>query len=1376
MVDLAELVGASPAMEAVRHDIRRLVALARDARRLPAVLVQGETGTGKGLIARLLHRYGPRTRGPFVDLNCAAIPETLLEGELFGYERGAFTDARRAKAGLFQSSTGGVLFLDEVGLLPEILQGKLLTALDEGAVRRLGSTTKETFDSWLISATNADLEQAVRERRFREDLYHRLAVVTLQLPPLRERAGDAVLLAERALERACRDYGLPAKSLAPDARSYVARSPWPGNVRQLANVMERLALLVDRNEVRAADVEAGLGTERPAPGPAPRSAGDEREQLLEALEATGWNIMQTAARLGLSRNTVRARMDRLGLRARRESGGTADRAGTAPAAPAPAPSVTPPPVAAPSAPVVPPAVAPSVTVRWERRHVALLRIVVGGAAPSSDVGPMLSVAIEKAVGFGGRVEGLGPFSLDVSFGVVPIENSTRRAVSAALALHKAVLDSPSGGLVVTTVIHTESTTIGQTPDAIMIDASQRPALTAVLERMLESAGPGVVHVSAATAPFVERHFELRPAEGAPVGVPSFTVVRPDPTGLGAWRAMTRFVGRAAEMELFRNRWELAQRGRGQAVGVVGEPGVGKSRLLLEFVGTLQPEAALVARIALSASEDPSRSNPASALVAALFGIEPGDEPARIREKVAARLQALDLEPALLAPMAAIAGVEIDDAAWTQTAPSQRTRRTLDGLRRVIARESVTRPVVMVVEDLHWIDADTQIAMDHLIDVVPAARVLLLLAYREEYRHDWGSKTFYTQLRLDPLPMAAAEELLADLVGTAPELAPFKRQLTLWTEGNPFFLEEGVRMLVEQGALVGAPGALLPTGDFDAHTVPATVEDTLAARINRLPGDMRHVLQCAAAIGTDFDHASLTTVADLSEAVLDETLRALEDAEFVYRLPEPERAHTFKHALTHLVAYRSVPPERARTLHARILAALEARPPGQRMVDVEAFAEHAIRGEIWPKAVAYLRQAGARALGRSANRVAADYFERALASLARANDFPERDALAIDLRLDVRHALTPIGEVERILGHLRDAEAIAIRAGDTRRLGRAVSFQTNGFFQLGDHAAAVETGRRALTIARALGDEAMAIAAEQYIGRALHAQGSYRNAVDIFLRLATSLTGQRAVQNFGLPVPPSVFARSHLVWCLGELGEFDEALRVGEEAIGLANAIGETGGASEALQWAYYPLGIVALERGDLDTAIGILDRIVSICATAELPTYLPRTNVARGHAQVLLGRAEGVSTMESAVATAERQRQVNVHTSALVRLGDAYRHLGRFGDAMSIAERALEQARRRGERGTEARALRLLASTHHRGESGKLDEAETLYRTALGIAGELDMRPQAALCRLGLGALYRVSGRADEAREMLRAAEAETRRLGLDSAAAEAAQEAAALG
>src|SRR6266536_2579612 len=319
MDPLAELVGESPAMEAVRDQVRRLLTPRETGRRLPSILIQGETGTGKGLVARTIHRAGPRADGPFVDVNCAAIPETLIEAELFGFERGAFTDARRAKAGLFQAAHRGTIFLDEIGLLPEPLQAKLLKVLEEQVVRRLGATSAEPVDAWIISATNADLPAAVQQRAFREDLYHRLAVLTLRLPPLRERGKDVLVLARQFLGRVCADYGLPSKQFAPDAEARLQAYAWPGNIRELSNVVERVALLAegdlvtaDMLELRSATAEAASPA---ALAQAPVSLDEAmRDHLLATLNQTGWNISRTAVLLGISRNTLRARIEKLGLR------------------------------------------------------------------------------------------------------------------------------------------------------------------------------------------------------------------------------------------------------------------------------------------------------------------------------------------------------------------------------------------------------------------------------------------------------------------------------------------------------------------------------------------------------------------------------------------------------------------------------------------------------------------------------------------------------------------------------------------------------------------------------------------------------------------------------------------------------------------------------------------------------------------------------------------------------------------------------------------------------------------------------------------------------------------------------------------------------
>src|SRR5262245_23765832 len=238
-----ELLGRCPRIVALREQIRALLTREGDVRRLPPILITGETGTGKGLLARILHRGGSRSKAEFVELNGAAIPEQLLESELFGYEPGAYTDAKQRKVGLLQVAHRGVLFLDEVSLLPLSLQAKLLKVLEDGTVRRLGATRSEPVDVFIISATNEDLTAEVKIRRFREDLYHRLAGITLELPPLRERGADIDLLAASALARACTKYPGPAKQLGPDVLPALRAYRWPGNVRELNSVIERAVLL-----------------------------------------------------------------------------------------------------------------------------------------------------------------------------------------------------------------------------------------------------------------------------------------------------------------------------------------------------------------------------------------------------------------------------------------------------------------------------------------------------------------------------------------------------------------------------------------------------------------------------------------------------------------------------------------------------------------------------------------------------------------------------------------------------------------------------------------------------------------------------------------------------------------------------------------------------------------------------------------------------------------------------------------------------------------------------------------------------------------------------------------------------------------------------
>jgi DNA-binding NtrC family response regulator len=315
---LGQLLGRSPAMRQVYRTIERMAASHVN------VLISGESGTGKELVARAVHDLGARAKGPFVAINCAAIPETLIESELFGHEKGSFTDANERRIGRFEQAKGGTLFLDEIGELPQGVQAKLLRALQERTIERIGGREPISVDARFVAATNRDLAREVAENRFRNDLYYRIHVVSVALPSLRERREDVKLLAEEFLGRSAAQVGRPGLKLTRSALGTLERYSWPGNVRELENAIEHAVALSDGAVIDEADlpetIVAGGRTEalRDAVrtgqlGMEEATARFELELLREALERCEWNQTRAAEQLGITRRVLKLKMDRYGL-------------------------------------------------------------------------------------------------------------------------------------------------------------------------------------------------------------------------------------------------------------------------------------------------------------------------------------------------------------------------------------------------------------------------------------------------------------------------------------------------------------------------------------------------------------------------------------------------------------------------------------------------------------------------------------------------------------------------------------------------------------------------------------------------------------------------------------------------------------------------------------------------------------------------------------------------------------------------------------------------------------------------------------------------------------------------------------------------------
>jgi predicted ATPase len=703
-------------------------------------------------------------------------------------------------------------------------------------------------------------------------------------------------------------------------------------------------------------------------------------------------------------------------------------------------------------------------------------------------------------------------------------------------------------------------------------------------------------------------------------------------------------------------------------------------------------------------------------------------------------------PALLALLEALP----EDSSFQQLDPPQRRQRTLDALKRLLLRESQAQPLLLVFEDLHWIDAETQALLDSLVESLPTARLLLLVNYRPEYQHGWGSKTYYTQLRLDPLPSVGTSEVLQALLGDDPSLAPLKPLMIARTEGNPFFLEESVRTLVETGVLVGEPGAYRLAQALPTIHVPATVQAVLAARIDRLPPEEKRLLQTGAVIGTEVSLPLLEAIAELPEAALHRDLAHLQAAEFLYETRLfPDHEYTFKHALTHEVAYGSLLQERRRALHARIVEALEALA-GERVAEqVERLTHHALRGEAWDKALVYCRQAGEKAMARSAYREAVGYFEQALSALPHLPKQRNMIEQAIDLRFALRSALLPSGDLGRILANLREAESLAATLDDPRRLGQVSLFLSLHFHAMGAYDHAIATAQRALAFATPSVDVVLHALANHYLGLAYQAQGNYRRAIDCLKQTVASLEGAWRYERLGQVILPVVLSRARLAWCHAELGIFAEGRALAEEGLRIAEAVAHPA----SLMFAYYGIGLLSLRQGDLPRALPLLEQAVGICQDADLPVYCPLMAAALGVAYTLAERVtDAMPLLTQAVEQATAMKRIVYEAICRLSLGEAHLLASRLEEARALAERALALAREHQERGHQAYALRLLGEIAARREPPEVERAEERYHQALALAEALGMRPLLAHCHLGLGKLYGKIGRRAEARAALSAA------------------------
>src|SRR5271168_1304538 len=875
--------------------------------------------------------------------------------------------------------------------------------------------------------------------------------------------------------------------------------------------------------------------------------------------------------------------------------------------------------------------------------------------------------------------------------------------------------------------------------------------TNLASRMQALAPTGSIAIGEQTRKLVEGYFELKPLGPTRVKGVSEPVDVYEVIGLGPLRTrlqrsaslgFTKFVGRGREMDAMKHAAEQARAGHGQIVAAMAEAGAGKSRLLFEFKAKHQSGWMVLEAFSVSHGKA-SAYLPVIDLLHGYFEIGSEDDSRRRRQKILGKLLELDraLEDTVAYLYALLGIVEGEDPLMQMDAQIKK-RRTFEAIKRLLLRESLNQPLMVIFEDLHWIDEQTQEFLNLLADSIGTAQILLLVNYRPEYSHHWNSKTYYTQLRLDPLGKESAEEMLASLLGDSAELEPLKRLIIERTEGNPFFMEETVLVLLDEGALK-RNGAVKLTRSLSQLKIPPTVQAILASRIDRLPPDEKDLLQTLAVIGREMALGLLKSVVSNSEDKLNRMLSELQLAEFIYEQPAPgDVEYTFKHALTQEVAYNSVLLERRKLLHGQIGAAIEALASNQLDDHVAELAHHYSRSDNSMKAVRYLNLAAVQAYQRSAFSEGTELARRGVSILAGATDSPERDRQEIELQITLARSLASVlspAFVEVGQAYTRAIELCG-RIGDERELFAALDGLCLHSLVKSDLRRARELSERLLDMAVRQADLAMVGIAHARLAVSLlrHGQPEAARA-----HAEESLAVPGPEDQLGATFPRFASAFPALSYSLWLLGFPDRARTVADEAISTARALKNPLATMLSLTegWNRFLRDAVSTrEQAEAAIAIGSEHGIrpLQLGAIAQ-----------RGWSLVYEGRAEeGLDHIRRGLGGRQRFG-LSLNPSVLAMLVEAHLKMNQAVAGLEVLEQAFSRVEATGDRLYEPELHRLKGELLMMQDASNAARAEQAFRTAIDISRQQKAKSWELRATASLARLLDKQGKRDEARAML---------------------------
>ena len=1018
-------------------------------------------------------------------------------------------------------------------------------------------------------------------------------------------------------------------------------------------------------------------------------------------------------------------------------------------------------------------------VEGERKQVTVLFAdITGSTALIEDMDPELAAkrmdpavtamkdAVRRHEGTVNKVMGDGIMAL---FGApVAQEDHAVRACAAALDMQAAVAAMADLGVAIRVGLNSGEVVVRSIGNDMSMDYDATGTTVHLAARMEQMAAPGAVLATAATARLARGYIKTNSLGATDVKGMTEPVEVHQVIGRSrvrsrwdvmAQRGLTQFVGRDAAMAELTRACARAAAGNGQIVSIVGDAGNGKSRLVHEFVGSDATRGWAIRTTGAVPHGTSTTYLPLSGLLRSLFEIEDQDTHAVIAEKVERYVVELDAALRVVLPaLHSVLDIPVNDDAWDALEPLERRHRILDAFGALTMRRSQLMPLLLLFEDLHWLDAETQSVLDNLIDGLSGARILMVVTYRPEYRHQWSGKSYYNQIRVDPLPDLSSNQMLSSLMGDDPGLEPMKRLIAERTAGTPLFMEETVRSLAETGALSGAPGDLRLLADIDDVVIPASVHAVLASRIDRLPPEQKELLQTASVVGRNVPVSLLNGLVELPGEQLRARLDDLQAAEFLFETRVvPNHEYSFKHALTQDVAYGSVLMERRRALHGRLVGLIEEAHSERIEEHVERLAHHALMGEMWDKAVSYCRQAGNKAMQRSAHREAGQLLERFLEALAHLPEARETKEQAIDVRLGLRAAYSATGDVERMFAHLREARRLADDIGDPVRRARADMFSMSVIESQRD----LEWGEprsidKAYDVAKAIGDQPLLCMSTFVRGMASNQEGRFRETLAILEPHADDFAGRLRHDRFNTAATWSIISLSLVAVAQAQLGARDEALAAARECQAIA---GESQRPFD-LGIACWAEGSTLLRLRDVDAALPILERGLGLCEGEDTRILHPVMAPWLAYACALSDRKEEARALaEQSWLRLEPGNLFWMHIWAFAPIGWTFVELDRVDDALKVADHIEGYAATHRLDAVATEGLRLRG--HALACRGEVDAAEDCFRRAIDASESRGMRPETAHAYAALSQLYAACERADEARDHLSRAREHFRAAGM---------------